>query len=111
VAGVCDNVPKQGIDAVTCTCDRPLPATCEGLALPQRVQKLSARACRLFGNAVDASPGRKRHRLRQGVRALRHAINAVVHAQLHGLAPDCATDLNDRYRDASERASLLADTL
>src|SRR5262249_1402817 len=98
-------------DGVTCTCDRPLPATCAGQTLPARVQRLSARACRFFGNAVDATPGRKRHRLRQGVRALRHAIKTVVQAQLHGLASDCAADLADGYRGASQRASILADSL
>jgi hypothetical protein len=106
----CENPPKLGLDSVTCTCDRALPDTCAGVALPTKVQRLSARACRFFSDAVDAKPGPRRRKLRQGARALRRAIAAVVRAQLKGLPPECASDLTQGYRDASERASLLADT-
>jgi hypothetical protein len=111
IAGVCDNVLKTGLDAVTCTCDRTQPEVCADQSLPRSVARYTTRACRLFADALDATPRRQRRRLRQGARALRRATAAVVHAQRHGLAPECAAALAEQYRDASDRASIAADRI
>jgi hypothetical protein len=109
--GVCENAEKTGLEAVTCTCERTQPDVCAGQALPKAVARYTTRACRLFSEVLDAPPRRQRRRLRQGARALKRAVAIVVHAQLRGLAPECAAALTDQYRDASERASVAADRL
>ena len=104
-------MPLTGLDGITCTCAQAVPSACDGQQIAPKVQRLSTRACRLFAQAVDAPARRERRRLRQGARALQRALNAVVHAQLRGLAPECAAALADHYRQASDRAVLLADTI
>ena len=111
VAGICESTDKTGLDAVTCTCDRPLAAVCVGQTIPRVIQKSTTRACRLFAAAVDAKPRRQRRELRQGARALRRAVSAAIRAQLRGLAPECAAALSEQYQDAADRASLAADQL
>jgi hypothetical protein len=107
----CENVPRTGLDAVTCTCARALPDICIGQTVPKRVQKFATRACRLFSQAVDAKPARQRRRLKRGAQSLRRAAAAVVHAQLRALAPECAAALADQFRDASDRAAFAADQI
>jgi hypothetical protein len=107
----CDNTLKPGIASVTCTCEQVAPDTCEGLELPRKVQRYVTRACRFFAQAVDARPKKQRKRLRQGARALRRAIAAISRAQVHGFSPECAADLVSFYRQAGDRATLLAEEI
>jgi hypothetical protein len=69
------------------------------------------RACRFFAQAVDAKPRKQRKRLRQGARALRRAIAVISRAQAQGFSPECAADLVTFYREAGDRAALLADEI
>jgi hypothetical protein len=108
VAGVCDNAPKRGLEAVTCTCDRTQPEVCAGESVTRGVTRNATRACRLFSEALDAPPRRQRRRLKQGVKALRRASALAVRAQLRGLSPECAAALAEQFADASERASAAA---
>ncbi len=107
----CENTPLTGLDAVTCTCPPVAPSICDGQAIPSAVQRYSARACRLFAQAVDAPPRRQRRRLRQGARALRRAVAIAVRAQIKGVAPECAAALAEQYGAASDRASSLAEQM
>ena len=107
----CEHADKTGVAAVTCTCERELPAECADQAIPKRIQNYRIRACRLFSQALQGKPGRQRHRLKQGAKGLRRGISAVVQAQLRGLAPECAAALADQFRDASDRATLAADQI
>ena len=84
-----------------------MPAACAGLVVPANIQRYVTRACRLFDAAADAKPRAERRELRQGVRALHHAITAATRAQLKGLAPECAAALTQRYSDAVERVVVL----
>jgi hypothetical protein len=111
IDGVCDNVPRTGIDGVVCTCERPLPLECTTQTIPTSAQRLTARACRLFSAAVEAPRAKQRRRLARGARALRRAVARVVRAQLKGLSPECAAALTTQYQDADERASAIVEIL
>jgi hypothetical protein len=108
VAGICDNAPKLGLDAVTCTCERIQPTVCASESIPRGVTRNATRACRLFSAAVDSTPKRQRRRLKQGAKALRRAAAIAVRAQVRGLSPECAAALTNQFEDATERATIAA---
>jgi hypothetical protein len=107
----CDNVPKVGLESVTCTCEQALPTVCAAEELPRSVKRNTTRACRLFSAAVTAKPRGQVRKLRQGARALQRAAAAVVRAQVRGLSPECAAALYDQYLSASDRAAAAANQI
>jgi hypothetical protein len=108
VPGVgCVSTPLDGLDAVTCACERPVPDACAGRPLPASIVRRHDRSCGLL---FDAPASRKR--LKKAVKGLKGALAAVARARKSGdLSPDCLGALGAELADTKDRAERLLATL
>jgi hypothetical protein len=101
----CWSQPAEGLESVTCTCQRPVPSACAGETLPASIARRQGRACGLFSGAGGPSTTK---RLRRGMATLRGSVSLVSKAMKKGkLSGDCAGALKAELLDAKDRAGLL----
>jgi hypothetical protein len=105
----CWSRPEEGLEGVTCACQRPVPPSCAGDALPASIVRRHDRACGLFAGASGPSTTK---RLRRGMATLKGAIALVSKSQKKGkLSGGCAGALKAELFDAKDRAEGLVLTL
>ena len=106
VPGVgCVSTPVSGLEGVTCTCGRGLPAVCVGETLPGSIAGRRQRVCGLLGSSLAA------RRLRKAVHILGGSIRAVAGARRKGTSAECVDALKQELRDTRGRAARLLATL
>jgi hypothetical protein len=104
----CTSTPASGFASVTCTCRRPAPTACAGLALPAAIGIRVERVCTLFVNAAE-TPNRATtvRRLKKATKTLKATMRVVTRSGKRGVPAACVVALTDELQDSAGRAERL----
>jgi beta-propeller repeat-containing protein len=101
----CVSEPLSGLASVTCTCERPTPATCAGEPLPASITTRREHTCSLVAGAATATDRTlARRRLKRAIKSLKDSIKILPRARREGLSDACAAALEGDARDTKDRA-------
>jgi hypothetical protein len=104
-AAGCIADPHEGIDAVTCTCERDAPAACDGETIPDYVVRREAKACELIARATEPTVRRAGHFLTRAAKRLCRAARKAEKTVRRGdLTAACGAAPAAQLADHAQRA-------
>lgn len=108
-AHLCESQPKSGLEALTCACQRTLPAVCAGQPLPAKVTQRLQHACALVAQVRPGGASRKL--VSKAANLFGSAARALGGRGVKGVAGACVTDLKALVGDDHGRAESFLDQL
>jgi hypothetical protein len=106
VSFACVHTDVAGVAGVHCPCQRSAPASCEGTALPRKLDRQRERACASAAELTTSTETKKLRKITSRIaKRWRASLRRLDRART--VPPACADGLRSQLVDAAERAESL----